>query len=84
MAVLNARDIATQQTCALLDVPLAKIGDGLLVQGVVLTDETRRGQHGRFRVFAMLTLARRVGVTMTELGEEDEPNPLYRYYRYYM
>lgn len=27
-----------------------------------------------------ITFARRVGVTMTELGEDDEPNPLYRYY----
>jgi hypothetical protein len=27
-----------------------------------------------------ITFARKVGVTMTELGEDDEPNPLYRYY----
>jgi len=27
-----------------------------------------------------ITFARRVGVTMTELGEDDEPNPLYRFY----
>lgn len=27
-----------------------------------------------------ITFARKVGVTMTELGEDDEPNPLYRFY----
>lgn len=27
-----------------------------------------------------ITFARRVGITMTELGEDDEPNPLYRFY----
>ena len=27
-----------------------------------------------------ITFARRVGVTMTELGEDDDPNPLYRFY----
>jgi hypothetical protein len=27
-----------------------------------------------------ITFARKVGVTMTELGEDDEPNPLYRHY----
>lgn len=27
-----------------------------------------------------ITFARRVGVTMSEFGEDDDPNPLYRYY----
>ena len=27
-----------------------------------------------------ITFARKVGVTMTEFGEDDEPNSLYRYY----
>lgn len=33
---------------------------------------------GRFPI--TITFARRVGVTMTELDEDDTPNPLYRYY----
>jgi hypothetical protein len=33
---------------------------------------------GRYPI--TLTFARKVGVTMTEFGEDDEPNPLYRYY----
>jgi len=33
---------------------------------------------GRYPI--TLTFARRVGVMMTEFSEDDQPNPLYRYY----
>src|SRR5260370_22407050 len=45
-----------------------------------LTKVNWNNAEGIGRLPITITFARRVGVTITELGEDHEPNPLYRYY----